>query len=799
MSVNNTETPATPAAEKEAERREAGRLKRFRIYRRCALVLVLAALVWTWSYLRPERWYKFTDQVSFEQVAKDVQLGFVLWEEAEPVVNGIGEAETVSQAAISSDGARMVYASAGPDGDLNLFLRVWDGTDWGEPRPMRALNSRFQETSPALSGDGSLLFFSSDRPGGRGGYDIWVSKWDGVEYAWSLPLTERVNGPFDEIDPAFAPDGLTLYFASNRPHAAVGVSEKAAAEAAAAELLEDVADRRVDFDIYASEIATETPFELLVERQLSMLYSLREGALAKDEVMSRLGGSPQSETAVDKALAYLASVQEEDGRWDIAKHGGQGGHDVAATAFALLAFYGRGETHLDQECQYHDVVKNGLDWLVGQGNAATGDLRGPKPQRNAMYDHGIAALALVEAYGVTKDTELRPMAQAAIDFIAESQHEEGGWRYQPNERGDLSVSGWMVMALASAEMSGIRVSKKTWDGVRNFLSVVSGGTNGGSYGYTDSPGNRRSGRHAMDAVGFFCAQLTGASPNSARAFESALVVGEAGFRLNDIYYAYYGTLAAYQHQGPLWKKWISEMHKAFLGVQGEDGSWLPTGPHANGMGKVIGTALVTLCLEAHYRYTPLYGLGFEPDPAGPAENALDHGAVVQTPLFRHARNLAVLNSTADDVAPVLTDHGDFMYFVSARDSGFGGSDIYRTRVSGENPGEPRNLGEEINSSGNETHPAVRMAGFHLLFNSDRAGGKLRLYEAKSKRVVRRFDYTKVPPAEWLKANFLLVAALVLVAMLCVWLLVRALRRFPAVEPGESPEIEIPTEEASISQ
>jgi hypothetical protein len=799
MSNDSTRKSAAAAAQKLAEARYLRRRKRFRFYRWCALLLLVAGAVWTWNYLRPERWYKFTDQVSFEQIAKDVELGFVLWEPAELVVDGIDEGKDVSQPAISSDGARMVYASMGPEGDSDLFLRLWDGSSWGEARPMRALNSKFQETAPALSGDGKLLFFSSDRPGGRGGVDIWVSRWDGAEYAWSLPLTERVNSPFDEIDPAFAPDGLTLYFASNRPHPAVGISEKDAADAAAAQLLEDVTDRRVDFEIYAAEIATDTPFELLVERHLSMLYSLRKGALAEAGVMAKLGGTPQSEVAVDKALAYLASTQEEDGRWDIAKTGGAGGHDVAATAFALLAFYGRGETHLDPDCQYHDAVKRGLDWLLGQGNAATGDLRGPTPQSNAMYDQGIASLALVEAYGVTKDTELRSRAQAAIDFISESQHEEGGWRYQPNQRGDLSVSGWMIMALASGEMSGIQVPKKTWDGVANFLSIVRGGKDGGSYGYTDSPGKNSSGSRAMNAVGFFCAQLTGASPNSAKAFESALLVEQAGFNLDDIYYAYYGTLAAYQHQGPVWKKWIGEMQPAFLGAQAADGSWAPTGQHGNAMGKVIGTALVSLCLEAHYRYTPLYGLGYQPDPAGPATTALDRDALGATPMFRHARHLAVLSSPADDTAPVLTDHGDFMYFVSARESGFGGTDLYRSRVSGSKPGDPKNLGVEVNSPGNETHPAVRMAGFQLIYNSDRAGDAARLYSANSKRVVRRFDYSKLPPGSWLKANLLLVIALAIVAVLSLWLLRRALRRMPVPKAPEDPEIELPSTEGSVSQ
>ncbi|NIP92438.1 MAG: hypothetical protein GWO24_02760, partial [Akkermansiaceae bacterium] len=73
---------------------------------------------------------------------------------------------------------------------------------------------------------------------------------------------------------------------------------------------------------------------------------------------------------------------------------------------------------------------------------------------------------------VTKDSDLRPRAQAAIDFIADSQHEQGGWRYQPKQPGDLSVSGWMVMALASAQMSGLRVEEKTTGGAASFLQSV---------------------------------------------------------------------------------------------------------------------------------------------------------------------------------------------------------------------------------------------------------------------------------------------------------------------------------------
>ena len=753
--------------------------RRYKIYAWGALLLILSAIILTWSYLRPERWYTYTDQVAFEQVAQDVQPGYVVWDPAQAVTEMIGAEDMIGQPAISSDGARMVYSVANEEDNSNIFLRIWDGNNWGEPRPMRALNSQFNETTPTLSGNGELLFFTSDRPGGQGGKDIWVSKWDGVEYAWPLPLTARVNTPFDETDPDLSPDNMTLFFVSNRPHQGVGISEKEAAEAAAAEQLADVSEQKVDFEIYSADIATETAFDLITERQLSMLYSLREGALADKNVMSKLGGSEPSESAVEKALAYLANLQEEDGRWDIGKSGGQAGHDVAATSFSLLAFYGRGERH-DKECKYQAKVKLGLDWLLDQQNAASGDLRGNSPKNNAMYDHGIAALALVEAYGVTKDSELKLKAQAAIDFIVESQHEEGGWRYKPKERGDLSVTGWMIMALASAKMSGLAIPQSTLDGVENFLEIISGGKDGGSYGYTDSPGKGNSGKNAMNAAGFFCAQLNGASSNAAKAFESSLIIDKTGFQMNDIYYVYYGTLAAYQHQGPVWRKWLAKMHSEFLKTQEPEGSWPVGGGHGGQMGKVIVTALVALCLEAQYRYTPLYGLGFEPDPEGPNLNVLDSKSLPKDPIFRHAKHLKEFGSPSDEMAPVITDHGDFVYFTSSREGGFGGSDIYRSRISGEEPSVPANLGEEVNSKFNETNPAVRMAGFHLLFNSDRKQSISSLYGTKSKRVMMRYDYFKMPSMTWVKNNLVLLGSALTLFILFIFLFIRAFKRTQSI-------------------
>lgn len=731
------------------------RKKRFQIYRWGALLILVGAVLWSVVFLQPHRWYTYTDVVSFEQVARDVEVGFVLWEPAAPLDSDHWRDVDATEPDVSSDGRRMVYAASGKDGTMDLYLRRWDGQHWSAAKPMRALSSKFQEMSPSLSSDGRFLYFASDRPGGQGGYDIWIARWDGVEYAWPLPLTSRVNTPFDETGPAISPDNSWLYFASNRPRQRIEISEEPLTD-------KEIETLKTDFDLYAAMLAAhDPPYELSVERQLSMLYSLREGALNDEQVMQKLGGSAATENAVDKALAYLATKQSEDGRWDLAADGGAKGRDMAASGFALLTYYGRGCRH-EQENPYQSVVKKGIDWLTEKQDKATGDLRGGFGGAS-MYDHAIAALALVEAYGVTKDPELKPRAQSAVDFIEEAQHEAGGWRYRPGEAGDLSVTGWVIMVLASAEMSGLQVQDKTFDGARAFLNSVSSGKHGGAFGYTNKSGNNGH-TPAMNAVGLFCKQLLGLSSNSAAAWEGSGLVDKKGFSTDDLYYAYYGTLASYQHQGPAWQRWLEAMSEKLIKAQNGDGAWKASGPHGSQMGTIVATSMAALSLQAHYRYTPLYGLGFEPDPAGPADlsdRLIPYEDIPPAPLFRHAKQLPELSSKAQDTDPVVNGHGDFIYFASDRSGGEGGKDLYRARFERKigddgqehmSPTIPINMGPEINSPGDEDAPALHQAGFQLIFNSARDTDSPLLYSAMSKRVERQYDYSKLPTAAWVSGN-----------------------------------------------
>ena len=102
-----------------------------------------------------------------------------------------------------------------------------------------------------------------------------------------------------------------------------------------------------------------------------------------------------------------------------------------------------------------------------------------------MYSHGIATIALCEAYGMSGDKSLHIPAQRAIDFIVESQNKKtGGWRYRPGEPGDTSVVGWQVMALKSGQMADLNVPQETLDLAKKWLASVRGkGKNNSRFAY----------------------------------------------------------------------------------------------------------------------------------------------------------------------------------------------------------------------------------------------------------------------------------------------------------------------------
>jgi hypothetical protein len=80
----------------------------------------------------------------------------------------------------------------------------------------RSVNSAYPDGEQAIHPDGVTLYFTSSRPGGLGGDDIWTSAWDSASWSEPQDIGAPVNSPGNDLQPAFDDGGDTLYFASDR-------------------------------------------------------------------------------------------------------------------------------------------------------------------------------------------------------------------------------------------------------------------------------------------------------------------------------------------------------------------------------------------------------------------------------------------------------------------------------------------------------------------------------------------------------------------------------------------------------
>lgn len=139
------------------------------------------------------------------------------WSKGIPVGSPLSTVFNEGAQSLSSDGKTMYYTICQGDCDLYFSTINSDGS-WGHPLKLHpAINSeKSSEKQPSISPDGQMLYFVSNRPGGLGGFDIWVSvKNPNGVWGNAVNLGQPVNSPGNEQSPFIHFDNKTLYFSSN--------------------------------------------------------------------------------------------------------------------------------------------------------------------------------------------------------------------------------------------------------------------------------------------------------------------------------------------------------------------------------------------------------------------------------------------------------------------------------------------------------------------------------------------------------------------------------------------------------
>jgi Tol biopolymer transport system component len=127
-------------------------------------------------------------------------------------------------ASITADGLELYFESNRPSefggGDIYVSTRATIEDGWEQSILLGSpVNTSSSDCDPSISADGLVLFFGSDRPGGGGSWDIWMTRRKTKNDPWGEPvnLGVTVNTPVEERGPSISPDGSTLFFNSDRP------------------------------------------------------------------------------------------------------------------------------------------------------------------------------------------------------------------------------------------------------------------------------------------------------------------------------------------------------------------------------------------------------------------------------------------------------------------------------------------------------------------------------------------------------------------------------------------------------
>ena len=241
----------------------------------------------------------------------------------------------------------------------------------------------------------------------------------------------------------------------------------------------------------------------------------RSGA-TKVELLKAGGGNKESEAAVARGLNWLSKQQYYkkpgpgerpdplNGSWAFDQ--GKTEDRNCATGLALLPFLAAGVTHKKKEDKdfkgYDEVVLRGLEYLKRNCpmSGAT-----PGKMSNDVYANAIAALPLAEAYGMTKDSDLKRFVQATVNYIVKTQGPNGSWGYGNRGNGDTSIVGWQIQTLKAAKLAkDIVVPDSTFERANKFLELAGAGSRKAMYGYRDNsdaqPGHRAQRRRAAVPV-----------------------------------------------------------------------------------------------------------------------------------------------------------------------------------------------------------------------------------------------------------------------------------------------------------
>ncbi|MGB3851469.1 MAG: OmpA family protein [Tunicatimonas sp.] len=141
------------------------------------------------------------------------------WQEPQLLSENITTPRNEGTCTVSADGRTLIFTACEDRrgrGSCDLYITRRTGDRWSRAESLGpGVNGRSWDSQPSLSADGRTLYFVSDRPGGQGLRDIYVSEWQDSTWGPAQNVGPTINTPRDEVSPFIHVNGETLYFSSN--------------------------------------------------------------------------------------------------------------------------------------------------------------------------------------------------------------------------------------------------------------------------------------------------------------------------------------------------------------------------------------------------------------------------------------------------------------------------------------------------------------------------------------------------------------------------------------------------------
>jgi len=338
--------------------------------------------------------------------------------------------------------------------------------------------------------------------------------------------------------------------------------------------------------------------------------------------------SRQVDVAVNRALAWLVTQQEENGVF-----GPNENAEPGVTSLCLLALLACG--HDPMAKPYGTVIAKGVDFVLScqKSNGLIVYLQPEDvhinhyPSHTAAYTHAISGLLLSECYGMSlgmRTDTMRSVIEDALKYSRSKQVEwkpseadKGGWRYYVpagDANSDLSLTSWQLMFLRSAKSAGFEVPaiwiddglayvKRCFDaGVPNTFRYVSHGP----YFLFESRAMAGAGIMSLSLGGTHRTEMAGRAGRWLLERPFDVYKGTCPNFTSFHYGAFYCSQAMFQLGEPYWGRFYPVMADTLLANQSEDGQWPADKGGEKSFGGTFRTAMAVLALSPPYQVLPIF-------------------------------------------------------------------------------------------------------------------------------------------------------------------------------------------------